>query len=394
MKIFIELKEKAQVFSAEILLGYFIFFLTLVIVFFMWTTTIQEIKNSEKFYAMEETVLDLGESLVKTPGHPINWTDETVSSIGLTETNEPRILNGRKVSDFVRIMNSSYEDRANLLGIGKYDFYFNLTDINGTTLEICNTSCATGKKPYLPVEMITITRTALMNQTIVKMFLTVWYGEPKAPMVTEVTTTVAATTTTTAEETTTTTIEATTTTAETTTSTITQVATTSTTTVETTTTTTVPSSFLVATKVICDNESNLPNWGGGGPNINSSTASNFLSTHSGCYLKSEWEFQWGNFSVSNPGDNIGEAASGWNTFGPTNDSGAATAVVPYIAGTPTIRVREVWQPSYINFTGASGNSTSAEFYCANDVANYDNYDFVTPSSANQTFYCIGFNVLE
>ncbi len=174
-------RNKAQVFSAEVLLGYTIFSLTIIIVLFLWTVTLQEIKNSENFYAMEETVLDMGEKLVKTPGQPLNWTEDDVLNIGLTETTEPRILRERKIFDFVMIMNSSYEDRSNLLGLGKYDFYFNMTDIDGKTIEIRNVSCYTGKKPDAPVEMITITRTALLNQTIVKIFLTVWYGEQNAP---------------------------------------------------------------------------------------------------------------------------------------------------------------------------------------------------------------------
>lgn len=173
-------KKIAQIFSSETLLAYMIFSLAIVIVFFLWTTTIIEIKNSERFYAMEEVALDLGEKLIKTVGIPINWhetEEEKILSIGLANKDEPRVLNKEKILNFLRIMNSSYEDRANLLGIGKYDFYFNLTNINGTTIILENMSCVTGKKPHLPIEMITIRRTALLNETIVRVILTIWYGE-------------------------------------------------------------------------------------------------------------------------------------------------------------------------------------------------------------------------
>lgn len=237
-----KIKDLAQVFSSETLLAYMIFSLAIVIVFFLWTTTITEIKNSERFYAMEEAAIDLGEKLVKTPGTPTNWqneTEEKILSIGLTFANEPRILQKEKILSFIKIMNTSYEERANLLGIGKYNFYFNLTDINGTTIILENISCATGKKPYLPIEMITIKRTALLDEMIVRIILTVWYGEEEEVITNAITTTTAMTTTTMTTTTTTTTapVTTTTTTTSTTTTTTTKTSTTTSTTVTITTTT-------------------------------------------------------------------------------------------------------------------------------------------------------------
>ena len=172
---------KGQVFSSEVVMAYFIFSLTLVIVLFLWNISFRQIKNSEKFYLLEETAFNLGEKLVKTSGFPNNWTKENVISVGLTSSpNEPRVLDESKILEFVYMMNSSYyyeETRGSILGIGKYEFYFNLTDINGTTIKIQNVSCHTGKIPENTNEMITVTRTALLNGEIVRLILTVWYGK-------------------------------------------------------------------------------------------------------------------------------------------------------------------------------------------------------------------------
>ena len=99
---------------------------------------------------------------------------------------------------------------------------------------------------------------------------------------------------------------------------------------------------IVASKIVCDNESDLPNWGAG-PDITSSTAQNYVGSHPGCRLESGWNFQWAYGSTSNPGDNTGLAGAGWHTFGPTNSSGQATASISDLQGTAKIWGRQGWQ---------------------------------------------------
>ena len=53
-----------------------------------------------------------------------------------------------------------------------------------------------------------------------------------------------------------------------------------------------PSLNIVADKIVCANESDLPNWGTGGPDITSNTASEFLANHPTCHLEPNWYFQW------------------------------------------------------------------------------------------------------
>src|SRR6185369_8027656 len=79
----------------------------------------------------------------------------------------------------------------------------------------------------------------------------------------------------------------------------------------------------------------------------------------------------------------------WTAFGPTNANGVATTNVAVDA---LHWVREQLKPDYFSFTGAGGSDVSDEFYCSNDVLNYDNYDFISPVAAGSTYYCVGFNV--
>jgi hypothetical protein len=147
-----------------------------------------------------------------------------------------------------------------------------------------------------------------------------------------------------------------------------------------------------ATKIVCDNETSLPNWGLGGAPITATTAADFLLAHLGCHLQSGWSFEYGDQNTTDAGDTlIGPAGNGYTTFGPTDVNGVASVTVP-VAGVTEFHVREVLQSGYVPFTYATTNSNiSAEFYCANDVMNYDNYDFIRTPVAGSTYHCVAFN---
>ncbi|HDI72858.1 MAG TPA: hypothetical protein ENF58_01855 [Candidatus Altiarchaeales archaeon] len=180
-------EKRAQVSSGELLMACFIFFLVLIMAITIWNNTTEKIKGSERFYDLEETAVDISEKLVRTGGIPSGWSKENVTVIGLA--NEPRVLDQGKILEFLDMMNdsafnnppcndpgiSNYECNKHILGIGKYEFYFTLEDINGTTIEIENISCYTGKEPQNETEKLTVTRTAILNNKIVRMVLTLWY---------------------------------------------------------------------------------------------------------------------------------------------------------------------------------------------------------------------------
>ncbi|MFZ2663856.1 MAG: SdrD B-like domain-containing protein [Patescibacteria group bacterium] len=148
-----------------------------------------------------------------------------------------------------------------------------------------------------------------------------------------------------------------------------------------------------AYKVICDDESYLPDWGNGGPSdVTSTTAQDWVGNSDGhCRLEPNWKFQWSYDGVGNPGDNIiSEAGTGWNTFG-------ATAEITQL-DTPKLWFREVLQDGYIPFTyGAhsdNSDNVSAEFYCNNDVLNYDNWEWIDNPQFGNTYYCVAWNTLK
>ncbi|MBU0963960.1 DUF11 domain-containing protein [Patescibacteria group bacterium] len=154
---------------------------------------------------------------------------------------------------------------------------------------------------------------------------------------------------------------------------------------------------IVAHKIVCDDESKLPNWGNGSSDINSSTAVDFVANNAGCDFEQGWYFQWGDADAGNPGDNTGLTADAkWHNLQPTDSNGMTST---YIYNTQSnFWFREALNSNYIPFTynsegGNNSNNVSAEIYCHGDVLNYDNYDRIDSPQHGEIYYCVGFNVL-
>src|SRR3989344_1809955 len=148
-------------------------------------------------------------------------------------------------------------------------------------------------------------------------------------------------------------------------------------------------SSISAKKIVCDSETDLPNWGAGDSTlqeVTSNTADRYVAAHPTCHLV-EWDFQWSEDGVGNPGDGNSDADSGdWTTF-----SSGETEEIP--AG-EKIWFREIPSDNYIPFTGQNTTQdVSAEFYCGSDVLNYDNWEFID-TVEGETYHCVGFNVLK
>ncbi|MCB9812641.1 DUF11 domain-containing protein [Candidatus Nomurabacteria bacterium] len=155
---------------------------------------------------------------------------------------------------------------------------------------------------------------------------------------------------------------------------------------------------VVAHKIVCTDEAELPNYGTGGPNITVNTATDWVAAHASCSFASGWEFEWTDNQSNDPGDTLtGKAGAPWNAFGPTGANGKTeTSINLTDLANDKVWFREVLQPDYIPFThglngGTNVDAVSAEFYCDTDVINYDNRDYIDGMVADQTYYCVAWN---
>ncbi|MBP6857750.1 MAG: DUF642 domain-containing protein [Candidatus Pacebacteria bacterium] len=145
---------------------------------------------------------------------------------------------------------------------------------------------------------------------------------------------------------------------------------------------------VIATKVVCASEADLPNWGAGGANITSTTASDYVLEHPSCHT-TDWTFEWASSSTPNPGDNQTLGGAGWTPF-------LNSTPVPVPTNPSYVWVREQLPDTYIPFSGditdPRDQNVSAELYCNTDVLNYDNYDRVDNMATDGIYHCVGFNV--
>lgn len=154
-----------------------------------------------------------------------------------------------------------------------------------------------------------------------------------------------------------------------------------------------------ATKIVCDNESDLPNAMGASHTTDANTATNFLANHRSCHLQSGWKFEWGNQDAGDAGNAFIGHASGYTESGATGVDGTVAMTVP-LTGVNSIHVREQLQDGYIPFTydagstTPNGNNVSAEISCSNDGLNYDNLDFINSPAPGGKYYCVAWNVAK
>lgn len=139
------------------------------------------------------------------------------------------------------------------------------------------------------------------------------------------------------------------------------------------------------TKIVCDSEEKLPNWGDHGiDKITANTADEFLAQEGkdGC-AKVPWDFAWGPHGVGDVADeDTSVGPEGWTGF-------SGTVEVP--AG-ERIWIREQFKDGYIPFAGETVDETvSAEIYCDIDIVHYDNMEWID-TKPGETYHCVAFNV--
>jgi len=138
-----------------------IFFLVLIPLLFVWNYVNLQNMEQRTFDEIETLALKISDSLIRTKGIPENWNSSNVNVIGLAE--EENVLNATKVSEFLYMGNSEYDLTKSIL-IGKYDFFFSVTDLNGTSYGTIGSKPA--DRTIVPVE-----RYCLYNERVVKIEL-------------------------------------------------------------------------------------------------------------------------------------------------------------------------------------------------------------------------------
>lgn len=151
--------KSGQVWSLDLITSIVIFLMVLIPLFFLWTHVNTQSQQQMLFDETENLALSVSDALIRTKGVPEHWDAPGVNMIGLAS--EENVLNATKVSYFLSMGSSDY-NRTRAILTGGYDFFFNLTDLNGTSYGVI------GSKPE-GMMIIPVERYCLYNERIVKL---------------------------------------------------------------------------------------------------------------------------------------------------------------------------------------------------------------------------------
>ena len=117
---------KAQIWSFDFAVSFFIFFLALVPMLFLWNYVNVQQLDQRYLDEIQIKALDVSDSLVRTAGVPADWNATTVRSVGLAD--EENVLNATKVN---YLLSMNYNTLKSIM-TDEHDFSLTITDLNGT----------------------------------------------------------------------------------------------------------------------------------------------------------------------------------------------------------------------------------------------------------------------
>lgn len=92
----------------------------------------------DEFEALSLKANLAGSKLLSSQGEPFNWTQTSVSQLGLVVNRG--VIEHDKLAAFLNLSQANLSRTTELLGISGYRFYFNVSYLNSSTLSIAGTS--------------------------------------------------------------------------------------------------------------------------------------------------------------------------------------------------------------------------------------------------------------
>jgi hypothetical protein len=119
------MKCRGQVSSIDLLAAVLIFTMIFFSLRGFWMDSMSKAINDSTNLEMQIKSTEALDVLLKTPGHPIDWNESTIELIGLAQ--KPGVLDEDKLNSFSLM---DYSLAREKLGLGKYDFSFDINSVN------------------------------------------------------------------------------------------------------------------------------------------------------------------------------------------------------------------------------------------------------------------------
>jgi len=133
--------SKKGILDIEFILSVFIFVSTVSFVVIMVILgNIPGLQQMTIFEDMRSKNFQISEKLLFTEGYPVNWDENTVTSLGLS-SNDYYVMDMNKISNMSNLCQNNYQRVKDLLGLSyQNDIYVNISYIEGGNLLLCGPS--------------------------------------------------------------------------------------------------------------------------------------------------------------------------------------------------------------------------------------------------------------
>ena len=161
---------KGQMWSMDFIISFIMFFMAVVLVLFAWDYATTENYEQMLFNDMQSTGLIVSDVLVRTSGSPQDW-NMTAMAIGLAS--EENTIDENKLRNFVFYMD--YNDSRRIMGMGSYEYYFIMKNLDNQTMLIDGQPTVKGNYPPVYVKnIVPVERYVLYGGELAKLSFIVW----------------------------------------------------------------------------------------------------------------------------------------------------------------------------------------------------------------------------
>jgi hypothetical protein len=169
--------QKAQVFSAELVLASGFFIAAFVALYMAWYSMYWSYVEEQSDNDMKTVLFSIADMAVLSPGSPSNWeatAKENASSFGFATA--PNRLSDSKLSVLQSLNSTQYYSVKEGMGAGRFDVYINVGNSTGTFYAFGipasqNASMASA---------FSVQRMALLNDSIATVYVQVWRTKVRA----------------------------------------------------------------------------------------------------------------------------------------------------------------------------------------------------------------------
>ena len=154
--------KKAQISGLDLILALMLFFTVVTLFAVLWDTVHYNVKSSAD---ADIIAIQVANRLLESPGYPQDWNATNVELIGLSS--ERGVVDQSKLENLFELITLDYDKVRELLGLGPYQIYINMTYTDGTPVYINGQPAQGGIPPADATSVSSIRRTALYGEIVV-----------------------------------------------------------------------------------------------------------------------------------------------------------------------------------------------------------------------------------